>query len=156
MSDLHDTDVITWAEQQALSLRARSANELDWDNLAEEIEALVRTEVRAVTGPLIRAMQHKLLLLGWPNVSAVRHWEHEVRILLAQAHKAYLRSMAKDIEPVLEAHYREAVLLMERHMLRAGPPATPSPASCPWTLAELLAEGEAALQPKVKPGEVVS
>lgn len=146
MSDLYDSDVVAWAGQQARALRDRSANQLDWDHLAEEIESVVRTEVRAVTGPLIRAMEHKLLLMGWPRVTAARHWDHEVRILLAQARKNYLRSMARDIEPVLGEHYREAVLLVGRHMLDTGPPAVPLPSECPWTLDELLAEGDAALR----------
>jgi hypothetical protein len=34
---LYDTDILLWSEQQAELLRQRSANSLDWDNLAEEI-----------------------------------------------------------------------------------------------------------------------
>jgi hypothetical protein len=93
-------------------------------------------------------MEHKLLLLGWPGVLAVRHWEHEIRIQLTRAHKRYLRSMAKDVEPHWHEHYREAVLLAEQHMLDAGPPAVPFPEACPWTLDELLADGAAALRPE--------
>jgi len=37
MIDLYDEDILTWSEQQAELLRRRSANALDWDNLAEEI-----------------------------------------------------------------------------------------------------------------------
>jgi hypothetical protein len=33
--------------------------------------------------------------------------------------------MAKVIEPVLGEHYREAVLLVRRHMLDTGPPTMP-------------------------------
>ena len=40
MSD-YDTDVAAWAEQQADALRRRAANEIDWDNVAEEIEDVV-------------------------------------------------------------------------------------------------------------------
>ena len=29
---LYDTDIVAWAEQQALALRCRAANEIDWDN----------------------------------------------------------------------------------------------------------------------------
>jgi hypothetical protein len=37
---LYDTDVAAWAEQQAGALRRRAANEIDWDNVAEEIEGV--------------------------------------------------------------------------------------------------------------------
>ena len=36
-TDLYDTDILLWSEQQAELLRRRAANALDWDNLAEEI-----------------------------------------------------------------------------------------------------------------------
>ena len=41
MSDLYDTDVVTWSEQQADQLRTVKANQrhsTDWLNVAEEIE----------------------------------------------------------------------------------------------------------------------
>lgn len=46
MSDLYDEDFILWTEQQATLLRRRADDdlvndaELDWRNLAEEIEAV--------------------------------------------------------------------------------------------------------------------
>jgi hypothetical protein len=46
MSDLYDDDFILWTERQATLLRRRAAGELinetelDWLNLAEEIEAV--------------------------------------------------------------------------------------------------------------------
>ena len=46
MTDGYATDFHRWAETQAGLLRLRSANALDWDNLAEEIEALARNDQR--------------------------------------------------------------------------------------------------------------
>jgi hypothetical protein len=46
----YDTDILTWSERQAALLRHRAAGELinnadlDWPNIAEEIEALGRSE----------------------------------------------------------------------------------------------------------------
>ncbi|HAH11687.1 MAG TPA: DUF29 domain-containing protein, partial [Alphaproteobacteria bacterium] len=37
---LHDTDFYSWTQSQLDALRRRSANELDWDGLAEEMAAL--------------------------------------------------------------------------------------------------------------------
>ena len=36
----YDLDLHAWAQEQADVLRRRSPNELDWDNIAEEIESL--------------------------------------------------------------------------------------------------------------------
>jgi hypothetical protein len=53
MSDLYDTDFVTWSRQQLDLLRRRASGELvneaeiDWPNVGEEIEALGRTEARA-------------------------------------------------------------------------------------------------------------
>ena len=49
MSD-YDTDILTWSERQADLLRRVGAGEavnarIDWDNVAEEIESLGRSEV---------------------------------------------------------------------------------------------------------------
>jgi Domain of unknown function DUF29 len=50
MSDLYDTDIALWSEHQATLLRRRAAGQLvndadlDWLNIAEEVEALGRSE----------------------------------------------------------------------------------------------------------------
>ena len=102
---------------------------------------------RAVTSALILAMQHKLCLIGWPVEDADRHWQHEVRVHLAEAATEFRESMRKEIEARMATLYRRAVLATERHMAGAALPWEPLPAACPWTLDELLAEGGAALRP---------
>jgi hypothetical protein len=57
---LYDTDILLWSEQQAELLRQRSANALDWDNLAEEIAAVGRRELHAAESHLIQALLHDL------------------------------------------------------------------------------------------------
>ncbi len=150
MADLYETDILLWSEQQSDLLRRLAAgervnNQVDWENVVVEIESVGRSEVRAVMSALRNAVQHKLYLLGWPRATEVRHWQLEVRELLAQAAKDYRPSMRKDIEPDLPDLYRLACLGVERHMLDEGEPLTVVPGSCPWTLDELLAEGRAAL-----------
>ena len=44
----YETDFYDWTKAQADTLRRRAANELDWDNLAEEIETLGRSERREI------------------------------------------------------------------------------------------------------------
>ena len=150
MSELYEADTVLWSERQADLLRRlargeRVNDQLDWANIIEEIEAVGREERRAVTSALKLALQHKLYLLGWPDALAVRHWQAEVRIHLADASQDFRESMRKDIEPALSSLYRRARLAVDRHMLDAGPMTGALPTACPWTLDELLAEGRAAL-----------
>jgi excisionase family DNA binding protein len=42
--DLYARDYRAWAREQAQALRNRRAEALDWDNLAEEFDALARNE----------------------------------------------------------------------------------------------------------------
>jgi hypothetical protein len=64
----YDTDVVAWSERQAELLRRRAAGvlvndtELDWLNLAEEIEAVGASTRRELRNRLVRLLQH---LLKW-------------------------------------------------------------------------------------------
>jgi hypothetical protein len=142
MSDLYGDDIVLWAAQQADALRRRATNEIDWDNVAEEIEDVGRSELRVVTSALRIAMQHKLYLLGWPNAQAAGHWEIEARNHLADAHEDFRESMRAKIG--LAALYRRARLEVDKHILDEGPPVVALPEHCPWSLDELLAKGGAA------------
>jgi hypothetical protein len=149
MSELYDSDTLTWSRQQAALLRRvaegeRINDQVDWPNIIEEIESVGREELRAVTSALKVGMQHKLYLLGWPAADAARHWRIEARVHFADAHGDFRESMRQEIERGLPRLYRRALLGLERHMLDAGSPTAPLPKQCPWTLDELLAEGEAA------------
>ena len=61
-SALYETDFAEWAETQSGALRRREARELDWDNLAEEIEALARNNKRAIRSHLTNLLKH---LIKW-------------------------------------------------------------------------------------------
>lgn len=60
---LYDTDVVAWAERQADALRRRaSGDDLDYDNLAEEIEDLAKRELRACQSHVDVIIEHLLKL----------------------------------------------------------------------------------------------
>ena len=58
----YETDFALWSERQADALRRRAANEIDWDNVAEEIESLSRSDKREIRNRLEVLLQH---LLKW-------------------------------------------------------------------------------------------
>jgi len=133
----YDTDITTWAREQADAIRRRAMNEIDWTNVAEEIESVGRSETDAVASLLTLAVGHKLRLLTMPEANAARHWEGEIRTWLATVVKKHRPSMHIRIEDV----YDLAVVATDAYM-----PGLDLPDVCPWTLDELLAEGEAALR----------
>jgi hypothetical protein len=59
---LYERDFYAWLEDQAAKLRARSHNDIDWENLAEEVESVGRSQKRELRSRLERLVQH---LLKW-------------------------------------------------------------------------------------------
>jgi len=60
--DAYHTDFAAWLLEQARRLRAREADALDWDNLAEEIEDMGKSEFREVESRLRTILVHLLKL----------------------------------------------------------------------------------------------
>ena len=57
MSDLYETDVVTWSDRQADLLRRIAAGErvndqVDWENVVEEIESVGQSQIDAVESAL--------------------------------------------------------------------------------------------------------
>lgn|SRR5579872_5005097 len=94
MSDVHDEDFALWTEQQAKLLRQRATGEpvndidLDWLNLAEEIEASGHTTRRELRNRLARLLQH---LLKW-------HFQPDLR---SRSWRTTIRTQRQEIEDLL-------------------------------------------------------
>ena len=141
MTDLYDADILEWSERQAALLRRVAAGErvndtnLDWHNIAEEIESVGRSELRAVESHLIQALLHDLKCEAWPLASYVPHWRAEARGQRADARRAFVPSMRQKID--VADLYRDALRRMPETIDELPP--MPVPAVCPVTLDELLA-----------------
>src|SRR4051794_32211880 len=63
MSELYDADVYEWSQHQAALLRRRAAGELvneaelDWPNIAEEIESVGSEQLHAVSAKPLRSQE---------------------------------------------------------------------------------------------------
>jgi hypothetical protein len=75
MTDGYETDFHRWAETQAGLLRTRSANELDWDNLAEEIESLGRNDQRDLRNRIQTVLEHLIRLQASPASTPRHGWQ---------------------------------------------------------------------------------
>ena len=135
---LYEADILLWSEEQAELLRRRAANQLDWENLAEEIGDVGRSELRALHSHLIQALLHDLKAEAWPLSRDVDHWRAEARGHRADARRCYTPSMAQrtDVETLYQDARRRLPATLD------GTRPLPVPENCPVTLAELLSEPE--------------
>ncbi len=137
---IYDTDIVTWAERQAALLRRIGAGEaindqVDWNNVAEEIESVGQNQVDAVESWLYQAILHMLKANAWPLSLSVSHWQGEARSFRAQARRKYRESMRAKLD--VPGLYADALYALPEKM--DGVPPLPVPTECPVTLDELLA-----------------
>ena len=141
MSD-YDTDILEWSERQAALLRRRAAGELvneaelDWPNIAEEIESVGNEQRHAVESLLLRALIHMLKAEAWPLSRDVPHWQAEARVFRAQARRRFVPSMRQRVD--VAGIYADALRGLPDTI--DGVPPLPVPDVCPVTLDEMLAE----------------
>lgn len=141
MSDLYNEDILIWSERQAELLRRRAAGELvndaelDWSNIAEEIEAVGRSEWHAVESFLVQALRHMLKAEGWPLSRDAPSWRADAINFRQQAARRFVPSMRQRID--MTRIYRQALSAMPDKVdgLSPLPIRTPMP-----TLDELLSE----------------
>jgi hypothetical protein len=135
MSDLYGDDIVLWAAQQADALRRRASNQLDWDNLAEEIEDVGRSELRSCRSLLRQALRHMLKAEAWPLHRDAPSWRADAIDFRRQARDAFTPSMRQKIN-VAEL-YADALAAQPEAM--DDQPPLPIHAEIP-TLDELLAD----------------
>ncbi len=139
MSD-YDTDVLVWSERQSALLRRRAAGglvneaELDWHNIAEEIESVGRSERHAVESLLFQALLHRLKAEAWPESRDAENWLAEARGFISQARRRFVPSMRQKLD--LPGLYADALEALPAMMDGASP--GPVPQECPVTLDALL------------------
>jgi hypothetical protein len=147
MSDTHDTDIALWSLHQAELLRRMAKGErvndqVDWENVAEEIEDMGNNVVRGVASHLVQAILHDLKAEAWPLSRDVPHWRAEARGHRDEAREAYAPSMKDRPELDMSKLYRRALRRMPDFIDDLPP--LPVPDVCPVTLDELLSDDSAA------------
>jgi len=138
----YDEDILAWSERQGELLRRIACGErvndadLDWPNIAEEVESVGRSELRACEALLRQALIHMRKISAWPASPAVPGWQEEVIRFRQEAADAFAPSMRQRID--LGRLYRQALQRMPKQI--DGQPPLPVPQDCPVTLDELLAD----------------
>ena len=104
----YDTDIVEWSAHQAELLRRRAAGELvneaeiDWPNVAEEIDQLGKSQTRELTSRIAAVMLHLMKLEASPATGPRAGWRETIsgqrdaiELLLADAPS--LRARVPDI-----------------------------------------------------------
>ncbi len=95
MSD-YDTDLLLWSERQAALLRRAAAgdrvnDQVDWENVAEEIESLGKSDRRELTNRIRTILTHLIKLQTSPATEPRPGW-HETII----EQRAEIRTLLED------------------------------------------------------------
>jgi len=142
MSDLYEEDIVAWSERQAELLRRRADGalvndaDIDWPNVAEEIEDVGRSQIDALESLITNILGHMLKCEVWPNVRYVPHWQAEIRGWRRQLRRKMRTGWRQRFN--MADLYGDALAMLPPDM--DGMPAHPVQPTCPVTLDELLSD----------------
>ncbi len=136
---LYDRDYYTWTLEQARALRKRQLSSLDWENLAEEVEDLGKTERRELQNRLEVLLDH-LLKWQYQPKRRTRSWTSTIAV-----QRIKIRQLL-DENPGLKPTVRELLAKAyqpARIKVGARLPKTAEgqlPESCPWSFEQVMDE----------------
>ncbi|ACK64254.1 protein of unknown function DUF29 [Rippkaea orientalis PCC 8801] len=127
---LYETDYPLWLEKQAIALKNRDINALDWDNLLGEIESLGNEQIHAVNNLLKQIIIHRLKLDYSSEIYSRHHWKCEINSFIDTLEDKLTNSIRNKID--LEKPYSRARrTVLENYNLDL-------PKECPYALDELM------------------
>lgn len=147
VAELYDTDHYVWALAQASTLRrlsaARSNVPLDLDHLAEEMDALARSDRNAVRSQIRRILEHLLKLQHSPAEQPRAGWRRSIIEARQQLRDELTPTLRNDAEQQLDQLYEDARSLAEDALVQHGEQHAVAtlPASCPYSLEQILTPG---------------
>jgi Domain of unknown function DUF29 len=133
---LYDTDYVAWLEEQVAHLRAGRLAALDIENVAEELEGLMRKERRHLGNRLAVLILH---LLKWDHQPDQRsnHWRASVA-----EQRARVRRLLRDspsLKPAVAEAAREVYAdAVEQAAIETGLSETTFPPTLPYSVEQIF------------------
>jgi hypothetical protein len=133
---LYDTDFVAWLEQQAAHLRAGQLAALDIENVAEELEGLMKSQRQQLENRLEVLILHLLKWDHQPNErsnrwrASVAEQRSRIRRLLRDS-----PSLNRTLEEAAREVYPEAI---EQAAIETGLSETAFPASLPYSVEQIF------------------
>lgn len=142
MSSLYESDLYTWALQQAEALRAAARLKLntplaiDWENLAEEVEDMARAQARELRSRYFRLLTH---LLKWEFQPECRSSSWRGTIGEQRRELIELLHDNPGLKPKQDELYARAYANARGQAAdETGLPLATFPETCPYTLDEAM------------------
>ena len=140
MGDLYERDFYRWAIEQASAMRTNrvqlEAVGIDWENVAEELDTLGRSEKRELRNRLGVLLLHLLKWLHQPLRQGPR-WKltiEEQRDTMAE-----LLAGNPSLNPLLNQTLKDAYKYARRNAaIESGLSQSTFPLDCPWNAAQVL------------------
>ena len=131
----YQADFYAWTQQQAELLRNKKIEQIDWCNLAEEIEDMGRSEKRQLESRLEVLIMHLLKWQFQPNLRS-RSWQLTIKEQRLRIEKLLVEnpSLKSKLTDTREKIYPLAVISAEKETGLSSFPET-----CPYDLTEILA-----------------
>jgi hypothetical protein len=135
-SRLYDADFYAWTNEQAQRLRLLKPEGLDWENVAEEIESLGKSDRRAIRSDLRVILEH---LIKWRYQPEKRSqsWTDSI-----DEHRHRIRYIVEDspsLKHVTEQFLAEDYVDARRKALKdTGLAERAVPKACPFTVEQAL------------------
>jgi hypothetical protein len=133
---LYDADFHRWSAEQACALRERRPADIDWENVAEEIESLGRSDRQEIASRLTVILAH---LLKWRFQPVARSNSWRATLIEQRTRIADLIEESPSL-----ATYPAAILARQYEAARksaaasSGLPLAAFPADCPYSAEQAL------------------
>lgn len=139
LATLYDRDYALWLGDTIERLRDRDYGNVDWENLLDELEAMARSDKRAIKHNLVVILVH---LLKWQFQPEMRSgsWAGSIT-----EHRTHIQALLDD-SPSLKTFLKGALAWAYPRARRqasdeTGLPLTEFPEACPYSLDPVLDDG---------------
>ena len=139
-SDLYERDYYAWVQDQVDALRQRRIEDVDWENVAEEIDDLGKSERYSVESQMVRALEHLLKLQHTGATirrNNARGWQltiKDARLVLRKLLEQNPSLRPQLAEMLQFAHQRARLAALRKARL----PDHAIPESCPWGIEQVM------------------
>jgi Domain of unknown function DUF29 len=142
IDSLYEEDFYAWTQQQAELLRRLppAGNEFDPEHIAEEIEDLGRSDLRAARSLCQHIIEHLLKLEYSGLKEPADHWRDEIVEWRLQLEQILTRSIEAKLD--LPSQYRAALRLLRRLEREVPELMSRLPQVCPYTLEQIRSSGD--------------
>ncbi|MEH1811364.1 MAG: DUF29 domain-containing protein [Nostoc sp.] len=135
LKTLYESNYLQWLEETIKCLKNRQLADVDYENLIEELEDLVKNEKRRIRSLLEQIIRHLLLYQYWDLEKPinVNHWAAEIINFRNQLNEDLSANLRNHLEENFSRIYSNAL-----DYVKAKTKLTNLPESCPYTLEQIL------------------